>query len=189
MGIHPLPTPYPWGSVPYPRHTHTHGDPSPTHGRPGDYATREMNSPLQLSSRLGRFIEDIFQTDLVVQIEQTVWRVGDAYVGSLIIIFELDVFDLDRSKAVRLKRSTVTAVCTASNNDFDEDADAVVQTATYAGTSAGFWLRGSMPPCRLRWITFWKFDYEMVHSEVYLNKYVVSTAPFSTPACPDCSQK
>ena len=34
----------------------------------------------------------------------------------------------------------------------------------------------------------WKFDYEMVHSEVYLNKYVVSTAPFSTPACPDCSQ-
>ena len=33
-----------------------------------------------------------------------------------------------------------------------------------------------------------KFDYEMVHSEVYLNKYVVSIAPFSTPACPDCSQ-
>jgi len=30
--------------------------------------------------------------------------------------------------------------------------------------------------------------YEMVHSEVYLNKYVVSMAPFSTPACPDCSQ-
>jgi len=28
----------------------------------------------------------------------------------------------------------------------------------------------------------------MVHSEVYLNKYVVSIAPFSTPACPDCSQ-
>ena len=25
-------------------------------------------------------------------------------------------------------------------------------------------------------------------SEVYLNKYVVSIAPFSTPACPDCSQ-
>ena len=25
----------------------------------------------------------------------------------------------------------------------------------------------------------------MVHSEVYLNKYVVSIAPFSTPACPD----
>ena len=24
--------------------------------------------------------------------------------------------------------------------------------------------------------------------EVYLNKYVVSVAPFSTPACPDCSQ-
>ena len=30
----------------------------------------------------------------------------------------------------------------------------------------------------------------MVHSEVYLNKYmyVVSIVPFSTPACPDCSQ-
>ena len=28
----------------------------------------------------------------------------------------------------------------------------------------------------------------MVPSEVYLNKYVVSIAPFSTLACPDCSQ-
>jgi len=28
----------------------------------------------------------------------------------------------------------------------------------------------------------------MVQSEVYLNKYVVSVAPFSTPACSDCSQ-
>ena len=28
----------------------------------------------------------------------------------------------------------------------------------------------------------------MVHSEVYLNKYVVSIAPFCTSACPDCSQ-
>ena len=28
----------------------------------------------------------------------------------------------------------------------------------------------------------------MVHSEVHLNKYVVSIAPFSTPACPDFSQ-
>jgi len=35
---------------------------------------------------------------------------------------------------------------------------------------------------------FLKFDYEMVHSEVYLNKYVVGIAPFSTPAGPDCSQ-
>ena len=34
----------------------------------------------------------------------------------------------------------------------------------------------------------WKFVYEMVHSEVYLDKYVVSIAPFSTPACPDCCQ-
>jgi len=57
------------------------------------------------------------------------------------------------------------------------------------GTSAGFRLGGSMPPCRLRRRKFWKSDYEMVHSEVYLNKYVVSIAPFSTPACPDCSQK
>ena len=57
-----------------------------------------------------------------------------------------------------------------------------------SGTSAGFWLVGSMRPCRTRRRTFWKFDYEMVHSEVYLNKYVVSIAPFSTPACPDCSQ-
>ena len=40
-------------------------------------------------------------------------------------------------------------------------------------------VRGSMPPCRLRRR---KFDYEMVHSEVYLNKYVVSIAPFSTSA-------
>ena len=47
---------------------------------------------------------------------------------------------------------------------------------------------GSMPSCRLRRRKFWKFDYEMVHSEVYLNKYAVSIAPFSTPACPDCSQ-
>ena len=53
------------------------------------------------------------------------------------------------------------------------------------GTSAGFWLGGSMPPCCLRRR---KFDYEMVHSEVYLNKYVVSIAPFATPACRDCSQ-
>jgi len=28
----------------------------------------------------------------------------------------------------------------------------------------------------------------MVHPEVCLNKYVVSIAPFFTPACPDCSQ-
>ena len=45
-----------------------------------------------------------------------------------------------------------------------------------------------MPPCRLRRRKFLKFDYEMVHSEVYLNKHVVSIAPFSTSACPDCSQ-
>ena len=43
-----------------------------------------------------------------------------------------------------------------------------------------------MPHCRPRRRKFWKFDYElkyeMVHSEVYLNKYAVSIAPFSTPA-------
>jgi len=33
-----------------------------------------------------------------------------------------------------------------------------------------------------------KFDYEIMHSAVHLNKYVVSIAPFSTPACPDRSQ-
>jgi len=49
-------------------------------------------------------------------------------------------------------------------------------------------VRGSVPCCCLKRRKFRKFDYEMVHSEVYLNKYVVSIAPFSTPACPDCSQ-
>ena len=58
------------------------------------------------------------------------------------------------------------------------------------GTSAGFWLGegASMPPCCLRRRKCRKFDYKMVHSKAYLNKYVVSIAPFSTPACPDCSQ-
>ena len=50
-------------------------------------------------------------------------------------------------------------------------------------------VRGSMPLCRQRQRKFRKFDYEIVHSEVYLNKYVVCIAPFSTPACHDCSQK
>ena len=52
------------------------------------------------------------------------------------------------------------------------------------GTSTGFWL-GGVGQCTL---AAWKYDNEMVHSEVYLNKYVVSIVPFSTPACPDCSQ-
>jgi len=47
---------------------------------------------------------------------------------------------------------------------------------------------GSVPPCRLRRRKFRKSDNEMVHSEVYLNKCVVSIAPFSTTACSDCSQ-
>ena len=63
----------------------------------------------------------------------------------------------------------------------------VYLTSSLAGPSARFWLGGSMPYCRLRRRNFFssKFDYEMVHSEVYLNKYVVSIAPFSTSACPD----
>ena len=66
--------------------------------------------------------------------------------------------------------------------------DGLCRRHGHAMSSAWFWLGGSMPPCRLRRRNFWKFDYEMVHSEVYLNKYVVSIAPSSTPACRDCSQ-
>ena len=40
--------------------------------------------------------------------------------------------------------------------------------------SAGFWLAGQCPPGRMRRRKFRKFDYEMMHSEVYLTKYVVS---------------
>ena len=39
-----------------------------------------------------------------------------------------------------------------------------------------------MLPCRLRRRKLGKFGYEMVYSKVCLNKYVVSIAPFSTPA-------
>ena len=46
----------------------------------------------------------------------------------------------------------------------------VTVTRLRSGTSAGFWLGGSMPPCRVSERKFLKFDYEMVHSEVYLNK-------------------
>ena len=63
-----------------------------------------------------------------------------------------------------------------------------MQPRRQLGTSAGFWLGGSMPPYRPRRRKFRKFNYEMVHSEVYLNKYVVIIAPFCTPACPDCFQ-
>ena len=61
-------------------------------------------------------------------------------------------------------------------------------TPVAAGNVRKILVRGSMPACRPRRRKFRKFDYEMVHSEVYLNKYVVSIAPFSTPVCPDCSQ-
>ena len=40
-------------------------------------------------------------------------------------------------------------------------------------------VRESMPPCRLRRKKFRKFDYKVVPSEVYPNKYVVSIAPLS----------
>jgi len=63
--------------------------------------------------------------------------------------------------------------------------------ALFASTARNIrriFVRAAMLPCRLRRRKFGKFDYEMVHSEVYLNKYVVSITPFSTPACPDCSQ-
>jgi len=54
-------------------------------------------------------------------------------------------------------------------------ADNLTDYSLYADMSKGvrrILVRGSMPPCRLRRR---KFDYEMMHSEVYLNKYVVST--------------
>jgi len=50
--------------------------------------------------------------------------------------------------------------------------------------SAGFWLGGSMPPCRVRRRKIWKFGYKMVHSWAYLNKYVINIAPLCTSACP-----
>jgi len=43
------------------------------------------------------------------------------------------------------------------------------KTCSRARTSEGFWLGGSMPPCRLKRKISWKFDYEMVHSEVLKN--------------------
>jgi len=58
-------------------------------------------------------------------------------------------------------------------------------TPTRSSNVCRIWLGGSVLPCCLRRR---KFDYEMVHSEVCLNKYVVSIAPFSTPACSSCSQ-
>jgi len=64
----------------------------------------------------------------------------------------------------------------------------IEENAFIAGTCGEFWLGGSVSPCCPRRRKLWKFDYEIVHSEVYLNKYVISIAPFSTPACPDCSR-
>jgi len=61
-------------------------------------------------------------------------------------------------------------VAAAAAAALDED-DAVV-TAASLGTraSARFWLGGSMPPLPPEAKFFFKYDYEMVHSEVYLNK-------------------
>jgi len=39
-------------------------------------------------------------------------------------------------------------------------------------------VRGSVPPCRLRRRKFWKFDYEMVHSEVLKNALVLHVFAF-----------
>jgi len=68
--------------------------------------------------------------------------------------------------------------------------DRFMTLSAYSGTSAGFRLGGQCSLAAWGEFFFWKFGYEMVHklTEVYLNKYVVSIAPFSTPACPDCSQ-
>jgi len=59
----------------------------------------------------------------------------------------------------------------------------VVETSTAALSTNGVrsWLRGSMSmhPCRLRRRKIGKFGYELVHSKVYLNKYVASIEPFS----------
>jgi len=49
-------------------------------------------------------------------------------------------------------------------------------------------VEGVIAPLPLKTKKILKIYYKMVHSEVYLNKYVVSIVPFSTPACPDCSQ-
>ena len=85
----------------------------------------------------------------------------------------------DGSRWTELQRSRVLTVTEIS-------ACWMIKIVTGTSAAAGFWL--GRVNCRLRWRKFWKLDYEMVHSEVYLNKYVVSTAPFSTPACLDCSQ-
>jgi len=49
-------------------------------------------------------------------------------------------------------------------------------------------VRGSMSPCHLRRRKCWKSDYEMVHSEVYLNKYEYIHFPGGqlTPFAPMC---
>jgi len=40
-------------------------------------------------------------------------------------------------------------------------------------------VRGSMPPCRLRQRKFWKYDYEMMHSEVLKNALFCMFSPFN----------
>ena len=58
-----------------------------------------------------------------------------------------------------------------------------------AGTSAWFWLGGSVPPCSLRQKFFLKIWLRNGAFWSISECHVDSIAPFSTPACPDCSQK
>ena len=87
--------------------------------------------------------------------------------------------------------SPVQFVCTTVNKRLQLRLSLVLKLSPWMGgrNVRRILVRGSMPPCRLRRRKFRKFDFEIVHSEVYLNKYVVCIAPFSTPACHDCSQK
>ena len=57
----------------------------------------------------------------------------------------------------RLSRSRLWVDSTGQGNH------RVLIGATWPRASAGCWLGGSMPPCRLRRKKLWKFDYEMVH--------------------------
>ena len=132
-----------------------------------------LNNTTNLRHLTQRIILCCTHTMAVVPWPYTLWRHFATCIGLRVCPER----DLDRF--IRFRYARLTGV---PNTKTDRPTD-------HIRTSAGFWLGESMPPCRLRRRKSWKFDYEMVHSEVYLNKYLVSIAPFSTPACPDCSQK
>ena len=126
-------------------------------------------------------------------------RAGSAKVDCCLIRLHRCTYVLLDCSALLLYRNVRRIFVMGDNAPLPPEAQKIVKirlrikvrngaSCPYSGTSAGFWLGGTMPPCCLRRRKFWKFDYEMVHSEVYLNKSVVSIAPFSTPACPHCSQ-